>query len=89
MCIQAIDFYFSDLCTEKWSQNRLKRGFLALKCSWYYCVWAIANCKKIHFSAFADSKDGFRHKDFENRMENDCFMVRGSIKTCKRGHLLR
>ena len=32
--------------------------------------------KNIHYSDFADSIDGLRHKDFENRMKNGCFMVR-------------
>ena len=31
MCIQARNFYISDLCTEKWPQIGLKRGFFSTK----------------------------------------------------------
>ena len=40
------------------------------------------------YFAFADSVDAFRHKVFENRMKNDCFMAMGTLKTCKMGYLL-
>ena len=63
-----------------------KRRFFALKYSWYLCV--TNDIKNICYSAFTNSVEAFRHKNFENRLKNGCFMAMGTLKTCKIGLLL-
>ena len=60
--------------------------FFALKFSWYLCE---ANIRKnFRYSAFTDSVDTFRQRNFENRLKKDNFKDMASLKTCKIGHLL-
>ena len=80
MRIQARSF---ELFTEKWPQIGLKRGLF-----WHYVFFVPIDCKKKHHSAFSDSVNTFRHKKFENRLKNGCFIAMGALKTCKIGHLL-
>ena len=81
MCIQARNFDISDLCTEKWLQIGLKRGFFSTKVLMvFFCTNELQ--KKIHYAAFSDSVDTFRHKIFENWLKNDCFMTIETFNTC-------
>ena len=82
MCIRARNFDFSDLCTEKWPQIALKRGFFEHKRAHgiFFLLYLIA--KNVHYSAFSDSVDTFRYKNFENWLKNDCFMVIGTLEVC-------
>ena len=51
-------------------------------------VMLCKTAKIMHYSAFPNSVDTFKPKIFENSMKNDCFVVMGTLKTCKMGHLI-
>ena len=80
------DLYFL-IGDRKNTQMKIFHVYPRLKCSWYFFLCLLI-AKNIHYSAFSDSVDTFRHKNFENRLKNDCFMAIGTLKTCKMDHLL-
>ena len=67
MCIQARNFDFSDLCTEKWPQIGLKRGFFEHESAHDILLCKLI-AKNVHYSDFSDSVGTFRPKNFEKSL---------------------